>query len=52
MWGGPIIRINGKSVGTPFLIEAIGDPKLLMASVNAPGTYGDVLKMFILLDLK
>jgi len=42
--GGPIIRINGKSVGTPFLIEAIGDPKLLMASVNAPGTYGDVLK--------
>lgn len=42
--GGPIIRINGVSVGTPFMIRAIGDPKLLMASVNAPGTYGEALK--------
>lgn len=42
--GGPIIRINEKSVGTPFVIKAIGDPKVLMASVNAPGTYGDTLK--------
>lgn len=42
--GGPIIRINGRSVGTPFIIKAIGDPKLLMAAVNAPGTYGDALK--------
>jgi len=38
--GGPIIRVNGKSVGTPFVIKAIGDPKLLYAAVNAPGTYG------------
>lgn len=42
--GGPIIKINDKSVGTPFIIKAIGDPKVLMASVNAPGTYGDTLK--------
>lgn len=42
--GGPIIRINGVSVGTPFIIRAIGDRKLLMAAVNAPGTYGDALK--------
>ncbi len=42
--GGPIIRINGTSVGTPFVIKAIGDPQTLMASVNAPGTYGDTLK--------
>lgn len=42
--GGPIIRINGRSIGTPFIIKAIGDPKLLMASVNAPGTYGDSLR--------
>lgn len=42
--GGPIIRINGKSIGTPFVIKAIGDSKQLMASVNAPGTYGDILK--------
>ena len=42
--GGPIIRINDRSIATPFVIKAIGDPKLLMASVNAPGTYGDTLK--------
>lgn len=41
---GPVMRINGKSSGTPFVIKAIGDPKVLMASVNAPGTYGDTLK--------
>lgn len=44
--GGPIIRVNGKSLGAPFIIKAIGDPKLLNASVNAPGTYGDMLKNF------
>lgn len=44
--GGPIIRINGTSVGTPFIIKAIGDPQTLMASVNAPRTYGDLLKNF------
>lgn len=42
--GGPIIVINDKSFATPFIIEAIGDPKVLLASVNAPGTYGDTLK--------
>ncbi|MBU5438171.1 DUF881 domain-containing protein [Tissierella sp. MSJ-40] len=42
--GGPIIKVNGKSLGTPFIIKAIGDPKLLNASINAPGTYGDTLK--------
>ncbi len=41
---GPVIGINGISIGTPFIISAIGDPKLLMASVIAPGTYGDALK--------
>lgn len=42
--GGPIIRINGVSIGTPFVIKAIGDPQTLMAAVNAPGTYGHTLK--------
>lgn len=41
---GPVIGINGISIGTPFIISAIGDSKMLMASVNAPGTYGDALK--------
>ncbi len=42
--GGPIIRINGRSSGTPFIIKAIGDPVALNAAVNAPNTYGDTLK--------
>ncbi|MCF6466513.1 DUF881 domain-containing protein [Clostridium sp. Cult2] len=42
--GGPIIRINGRSVGTPFYIKAIGEPKLLNAAINAPNTYGYALK--------
>lgn len=42
--GGPIIRINGVSIGTPFIIKAIGDPQMLMASINAPGTYGHTLR--------
>ncbi len=42
--GGPIIRINGKSVATPFYIKAIGEPKLLNAAINAPNTYGYALK--------
>ncbi|WP_422486535.1 DUF881 domain-containing protein [Gudongella sp. DL1XJH-153] len=41
--GGPIIRVNGKSIGTPFVINVIGDPQMLMAAVSAPGTYGDTL---------
>ncbi|NLV89173.1 MAG: DUF881 domain-containing protein [Tissierellia bacterium] len=44
--GGPVIRINGRSSATPFIIKAIGDPKVLYAAVNAPGTYGDLLKIY------
>ncbi|WP_026895196.1 DUF881 domain-containing protein [Clostridiisalibacter paucivorans] len=42
--GGPIIWINKRAVTAPFVIKAIGDPKVLYASINAPGTYGYVLK--------
>ncbi len=42
--GGPIIRVNGKSLGVPFFIKAIGDPKLLYAAINAPNTYAYALK--------
>ena len=42
--GGPIVRINGRSSAIPFVIKAIGDTKLLMASVSAPDTNGDILK--------
>ena len=41
---GPTIRINERTSATPFIIKAIGDPKSLIASVNAPGTNGDILK--------
>ena len=41
---GPTIRINNRTSATPFVIKAIGDPKQLIASVNAPGTNGDILK--------
>lgn len=41
--GGPVIRVNGKSVGAPFFIKAIGDPKLLNASINAPNSYTNII---------
>lgn len=50
--GGPIIRINDKSVGTPIYIKAIGDPKLLNAAINAPNTYGYALKTIDQLNIE
>lgn len=42
--GGPIIRINGRSSANPFIINVIGDPKLLYASVTAKESFGWTLK--------
>ncbi len=42
--GGPIIRVNGRSSAPPFVIKAIGDPKLLYAAINAPNTHGWLLR--------
>lgn len=41
---GPTIRINERTSATPFVIKAIGDPKQLIASINAPGTNGYILR--------
>ena len=41
--GGNIIEINGKKVGAPFEIKAIGFPEQL-AAVNRPGGYLDLLE--------
>ncbi len=41
---GPTIRINGRTYPIPFVIKAIGNPKVLNAAVNAPGTYGFKLR--------
>lgn len=37
--GGPTINIDGKRHATPFVIRAIGDPKVLEASALAPDSY-------------
>lgn len=50
--GGPIIRINGRSVGAPFYISAIGDPKVLNAAINAPNTYAYALKTIDQLNIE
>ncbi len=42
--GGPIIKVNNRSLATPFIIKVVGDKRTLMAAVLAPGTYGDTLK--------
>lgn len=41
---GPTITINKTTYGQPFVIKAIGDKKVLNASVQAPGSYGSLLK--------
>lgn len=50
--GGPIIRVNGRSVGAPFYISAIGDPKLLNAAINAPNTYAYALRTIDQLNIE
>ena len=51
--GGPVIKVNSKSVAAPFFIKAIGDPKLLNAAINAPNTYAyTILKNVYKLDIE
>lgn len=40
---GPVITVDGKTFPAPFTIEAVGDPKVLMASVNLGGGIVDQL---------
>ncbi|SHI62466.1 DUF881 domain-containing protein [Lutispora thermophila] len=42
--GGPIIIIDGKRHAAPFIIKAIGDPKVLEASILAPDSYIDLME--------
>jgi len=41
---GPTITINQTTYGQPFVINAIGDKEVLLAAVQAPGSYGSLLK--------
>ena len=40
---GPVIMIDGRTFPAPFTIEAVGDPKVLLASVNLGGGVVDQL---------
>ncbi len=42
--GGPTILIDGKRHTPPFVIEAIGEKKKLLASLNRPDNYVDLLR--------
>lgn len=42
--GGPVIKINQRSSANPFIISAIGDPKLLSAAIQGPGSYARMLR--------
>jgi len=40
---GPVIVVDGKTFPAPFMIEAVGDPKVLLSSVNLGGGVVDQL---------
>lgn len=41
---GPVIMINGRHLAPPYVIKAIGDRKVLEATMNAPGSFIDLLR--------
>ncbi len=43
---GPTLKINDAVFAQPFIIKAIGNKKHLAAAVNAPNTFGEMLKKY------
>lgn len=43
---GHSVRINNQFFAQPFIIKAIGDPKMLESALSAPGTYGELLREY------
>lgn len=43
---GPTVRVNDVFYSQPFIIEAIGNRKYLEAAINAPDSYGHVLRQW------
>lgn len=43
---GPTIRINNEVYAQPFIIKAIGDKHHLESAINAPGSFGQVLRQY------
>lgn len=43
---GPTIRINDEVFAQPFIIKAIGNRDYLSGAINAPGSYGNMLRQW------
>lgn len=41
--GGPIVRVNGVSKGSPFIIRAIGDKEKMYAGLTAPDSFAKII---------
>lgn len=43
---GPTIRINDEVFAQPFIVKAIGNRDYLNSAINAPGSYGNMLRQW------
>ena len=51
---GPVVRLNGRTKGAPFVINAIGNGDKLYSALKSPGTFASILETInpITLDIK
>ena len=41
---GPVVRLNGRTKGAPFIIKAIGNSDKLYSAIKSPGTFASILE--------
>lgn len=41
---GPVVRLNGRTKGAPFVIKAIGNSDKLYSAIKSPGTFSSILE--------
>lgn len=41
---GPVVRLNGRTKGAPFIIKAIGNSDKLYSALKSPGTFASILE--------
>lgn len=41
---GPVVRLNGRTKGAPFIIKAIGNSDKLYSAMKSPGTFASILE--------
>lgn len=41
---GPVVRLNGRTKGSPFIIKAIGNSDKLYSALKSPGTFASILE--------